>query len=243
MIFNIAAGKSREKMPPLYTVADGTSDYAQSVDENGIVNWELALLSGTSATLTFSRVVDFIDVFLVAGGKPGSGHPAGAGGTGGRGGGTATKLSFAVTAGTPYTFTVGESNGNTTIFGEEAASGDGANGGTGAVLSTAASAKVGGDGVYAFGEATSLLYSGQQYGAGGGGGSYYSGNFGKHGANGGATGGGHGAGRSPYNVTEAASGAANTGGGGGGGGGDASYNKSYPAGSGGSGIIIIRNHR
>ena len=237
MIVNIVAGKSRAKMPPLYTVTDGTYDYAQSVAADGTVNWELALLSGSSATLTFSRVVDQVDVFLVGGGKPGTSDR-----DGGKGGGRVTKLGVAVSAGTPYTFTVGGSNANTTIFEETAATGGGANGGTGAVLSTQAAATKGGNGAYAFGESTSLLYSGRRYGAGGGGGGYFAGNFTANGATGGTTGGGHGGDRSHANAASTGA-TANTGSGGGGRGWDASYNKSYSAGAGGSGIIIIRNHR
>lgn len=86
-----------------------------------------------------------------------------------------------------------------------------------------------------FGEEDGTLYSG-----GGGGGSGQGGYLEEYGA-GGAGGGGRGAAHS----SNAANGEANTGGGGGGGhyGGSATSAYNRPSGAGGSGIVIIRNHR
>ena len=239
MILNMVSGKARDKMPPLFSVDGGTYDYADDTAADGTVNWELALLSGTNATLTFARVVDYIDVFLVAGGENGKS------GYGGKGGGSMTKTSVAVSAGTPYTFTVGGSEESTSIFGDTISTGGGANGGNGADLGSWSLATAGGDGAYAFASSTSLLYSGRKYAPGGGGGGKHSGNFNSNGANGGTTGGGHGADGS-HATEESTSADANTGGGGGGSGyyrWSASYTEYFPAGAGGSGIIIIRNHR
>ena len=236
MIVNMVSGKSREKMPPLYTVSGGTSTYAQSVASDGTVNWELALLSGSNATITFDRVVDYVDVFICGGGASGGNS------NGGNGGAVATYSNVTPAAGTAYAFTVGESDGPTGIFGVAVASGGGSAGGRGADWQTTARATAGTDGVYAFGSSASLIYSGRKYGAGGGGGGTVSGNNSYNGGAGGASGGGHGADRS-HTTVASASGAANTGGGGGAGCWDGPYNRWYSAGSGGSGIIIIRNHR
>lgn len=243
MIVNIVAGKSVEKSPPLFTVSGGTYTYQQSVDSNGIVNWELALLSGTNATLTFQKVVPTIDVFICGGGEPGKSVSDGSGG--GKGGNSKSYYNVAISAGTAYPFTVGGSGGSTSIFKVTCSSGGGAAGGKGANFSAWITPTAGGNGVYAFGSSTSLIYSGRRYGAGGGGGTSVIGNFNPTGGTGGATGGGHG-GDGTYNTQAETSGAANTGSGGGGqgtkqtGGNTWEY---YPAGNGGSGIIIIRNHR
>lgn len=246
MILNLGPyGKSREKSPPLFTVTDGTYTYQQSVADDGTVNWELALLSGTNATLKFSRVVDYVDVFLVGGGKAGGARSSQTAGTGGKGGSRVTKSGankVNVFAGTDYAFTVGDSDGSTSIFGFTASSGGGSNGGIGAKISEDRAASAGDDGAYAFGSSTSLLYSGRKYGPGGGGGGYYEGNFNAAGKAGGSTGGGHGGDRN-HQSKASASGSANTGGGGGGAGTHVSYGEFYPAGDGGSGIIIIRNAR
>jgi len=243
MILNIVSGKARNKMPPLYTLSGGTSSYQQSVAADGTVNWELAILSGSSKTLTFSRVVDKVDVFLVGGGAAGAASANSLGGTGGSGGACTTAKGVSVSAGTAYTFTVGGSGTGTSIFGKSASSGGGSAGGLGADYQSGNHGKTGSDGVYAFGSSTSLLYSGRKYGAGGGGGGYVQGtNSVFHGGDGGASGGGPGADRS-HTTAASASGTANTGGGGGGGCYDGPYNLSYDPGAGGSGIIIIRNAR
>lgn len=241
MILNIGPyGKSREKSPPRFTVSGGTYSYAQSVAPDGIVNWELALLSGTNATITFQRVVDYVDVFLVAGGESGK-DPTGydtQAGFPGKGGGCVTVNGVPVSFQTAYAFSVGGSDANTSIFNQIALTGAGAQGGRPSDYNTGRRAEAGGDGVYAFGAANSLIFSGRKYGAGGGGGGTVSGGNTFWGGDGGASGGGHGG--DPHNQTKAeTNGAVNTGGGGGGG----AYNTLGPYGDGGSGIIIIRNHR
>ena len=186
MILNMVSGKSREKMPPLYTITGGTSAYAQSVAPDGTVNWELALLSGSNATITFERVVDYVDVFICGGGASGGNS------NGGNGGAVATYWNVTPAAGTAYAFTVGESDGPTGIFGVAVASGGGSAGGRGANWQTSAQATAGSDGAYAFGSSASLIYSGRKYGAGGGGGGTVSGNNSYNGGAGGASGGGGG---------------------------------------------------
>lgn len=243
MILNIVSGKSREKMPPLFTVSGGTYLYDEKVATNGTVNWELALLSGSGATVTFQRVVDKVDVFLCGGGAPGQGAATGSYRYGGAGGEAVTHKNVSVSAGTAYPFTVGGSNAASSIFGKTAAAGGGSAGGRGADASSTAKAKNGTDGTkYAFDAASTLLYAGRLYGGGGGGGGDVLGGNSYNGGAGGANGGGHGADRS-HTAAASAAGAANTGGGGGGGCYDAPYNISYNPGAGGSGIIIIRNAR
>lgn len=234
MILNVGAGKARNKMPPLFSVTGGTYNYAQSVAADGTVNWELALLSGSNATLNFSRVVDAVDVFLVGGGRS-----AGAG-NGANGGQRVTATRVAVSSGTNYSFTVGGSNGSTSIFNRSANSGGGSAGGIGGTNASGGSTK-GNDGAYAFGASTSLIFSGRKYGPGGGGGGVnrrvggYS-----AGAAGGVTGGGAG---SSQTSASGVAGTANTGGGGGGGFYDEYTYTASAGGAGGSGIIIIRNAR
>ena len=245
MIVNTGAiGKSREKSPPLYTISGGDYSYKQEVASDGTVNWEIALLSGSSKTITFQRVVDKVDVFLCAGGKPGGIYTTGetlSGGAGGAGGGTRTASSISVSSGTAYSFTVGGSNAATSIFGYSVSSGGGSAGGRGANYNSRYGADNGTSSTTkAFGGAT-LHYNGRLYGPGGGGGGVHYGNITYNGGSGGSTGGGHGGDETHKGSTDR-NGSANTGAGGGGG--AITLNNSYVGGgSGGSGIIIIRNHR
>ena len=241
-VLNMVCGKSREKSPPLFTLSGGTYEYEQDVAADGTVNWELALLSGSSKTLTFQRVVDKVDVFICSGGQSGGTYGTQSGGKGGTGGGSATYTNISVSAGTSYTFTVGGSNSSSKIFGYTVATGGGKAGGNGADIPSAALAQSGTNGTaYAFGSSSTLIYSGRKYGGGGGGGGFRVGNNTYNGASGGASGGGHG-GDDSHKGSSDRNGSANTGGGGGGG----AYTWSgafLSGGSGGSGIIIIRNHR
>lgn len=237
MILNLGPyGQARDKVPPLFTVTGGTYEYAEETAADGTVNWELALLTGTNATLTFSRVVDYVDVFLVGGGQEGQ-----AGGKGGSGGtriicSDAAKI--AVHNGS-YPFTIGGGGEATTIFEQTAETGGGSAGGTGA--GTSRGATKGTDGEYAFGNEASLLYSGRKYGAGGGGGGYNHRTQGHMpGAAGGETGGGKG---SSNGRVKPGNGEDNTGAGGGGRYWDDYAGISSGPGDGGSGIIIIRNAR
>lgn len=234
MILNVGAGKARDKVPPLFSVTGGTYSYAQSVAADGKVNWEIALLSGSNATLNFQRVVDAVDVFLVGGGKS-----AGTG-NGANGGQRLTATGVSVSSGTNYAFTVGGSNGSTSIFGRTANSGSGSSGGIGGTNASGGATR-GGDGAYAFGASSSLIFSGRKYGPGGGGGGvnrrvggYFAG------AAGGETGGGSG---SSQTSAAGGNGTANTGAGGGGGFYDEYTYTASAGGAGGSGIIIIRNAR
>ena len=214
--------------------------------KDGGNNWRIKFL--TSGTLKFTRLGNAesgIDVFLVGGGGSGNNgaNTIGAGGGGGGGGYTTTKKGVSVATGTTYSITVGSSGGTSKAFSYSANPGSssngrgGGNGGSGGGSSYGAGGSDGGNGgrpsdtsyiagkgqgttTREFGESTGDLY------AGGGGGSNQS-----SGLSGGAGGGGNGCG---IQSGTAASGTANTGGGGGGG---------KNPGSGGSGIVIIRNKR
>lgn len=227
-------------------------------------NWRLRLL--TSGTLSFTSLgtASGIDVFLVGGGG-GGGSPEYNFGGGGGGGYTKTVKSVSVAANTSYSIVIGAggaayaNGGITSAFGSTAGGGNaggtdhgGGSGGSGGGA-YAGDYKIGGaggsdgsDGVNygsthggtgqhtttrEFGETSGALYAG---GGGGGGQGYYTFDAG---AAGGAGGGGSGA--HAEKKIAATSGTANTGGGGGG--------RSQPtaciAGSGGSGIVVIRNKR
>ena len=139
-------------------------------------------------------------------------------------------------------FTVGESGEDSSIFNNTATSGT-STALPGQVGNAAGVNTKGEDGFYAFGESTSLIFSGRKYGAGGGcGGNNSYGNYATWAGStaGGATGAGNGS-----NSTSApAAATANTGAGGGGGYYSVINGGIYGAvGQGGSGIIIIRNAR
>lgn len=218
-------------------------DASYSVENESGGNWNMKLLSsGTLTALTDS----VIDIFLVGGGGSGDMYDDGTidEGAGGAGGYTQTYTRYKVAAGKTYSIVIGaggiyshggKAGGATTAFGITAGGGEGAggwaggNGGSGGGAAGGAGGsdgsrgddgrKRGGKGqgwtTRAFGESTGTLY------AGGGGG---------NGKAGGAGGGG--------TPTEP-NGAPNTGGGGYGG-----VTKSGEArGTGGSGIVIIRNTR
>ena len=202
-------------------------------------NWKIRFL--TSGTLTFTNLngaENGIDVFLVGGG--GNGETI-RGAHGGGGGYTKTVKGISITIGTPYTVTIGASSGTSSAFGASANGASGANGGSGGGgggsssgtsgnggsnggNGTAGNVSGGGTGqgttTREFGESTGKLYSG-----GGGGSSANAGSAGDSTAGAGAA----------YGQA-AKNGVANTGGGGGG-----AYDGI--AGSGGSGIVIIRNAR
>lgn len=243
----------------VFTSADFTYTGTYSWIDDGGINFRLKFL--TSGVFTPKKNVK-IDVFLVGGGAGG-----GAAATGGRGGGgggrTLTHLSIELQANTAYTITVGaggasNSNGGTTsafgyaisggntpgnvVPGGAGGSGGGAGGRDGYFLNGApggSNGSAGGSLEYdsggagqgtttrEFGETSTTLYAG-----GGGGGAYYK-NNGVGGA-GGAGGGGKG-GNSSNNGSD---GTANTGGGGGGSG----YTTAI-GGTGGSGIVVMRNLR
>ena len=233
-----------------------------SLIDDGDGNWRIKFL--TSGTLTFTKLGSAkggLDVFCVGGGGAGgSGYwDAGNGyGKAGSGGYTTTTKSIQVTANTNYSIVIGAGGqsafapgGSTSAFGVTANGGTklgggsgggaygnrdvnngGSDGGNGDPQDAAnigidhwgSPGKGQGTTTREFGESTGTLY------AGGGG----AGGNGSKQAKGGRGGGGNGA----WNGHQPTSGAANTGGGGGG-----MYANLTNVGKGGSGIVVIRNHR
>ena len=229
---------------------------------DGSGNWRIKLKS--SGTLKFTNLGKWdgkLDVFCVGGGcAGGSGYwDAGNGyGKAGSGGYTTTQKSIYATANTAYSIAIGAGGqsafapgGNTSAFGVAAGGGTklsggsgggaygnrevnngGSNGGNGDPQNAAnigidhwgSPGKGQGHTTREFGESNSTLY------AGGGG----AGGNGSAQAHGGAGGGGNGA----WNGHPQTSGEENTGGGGGG-----MYYGLTVLGKGGSGIVVIRNHR
>lgn len=263
MIFNMVGGGGASKLPA-FTY---TGDYMLIDDgkEGSVQNWRIKFL--TSGTLTFTKTPGTIDVFAVGGGG-GGGNDSGGGGGGGY---TKTQAGVVAYANTPYEIVVGaggakaasvsvlgSTGGQTSAFGVTANGGGGGgsegssykryggNGGSGGGSGGADSRTgsyggsdgsngltgnaTGGTGqgttTREFGESSGELYAG---GGGGGGGVTTANNYG------GAGGGGNGG---SYINGGLSAGQPNTGGGGGGGAGF------YGIGAdGGSGIVVIRNHR
>ena len=219
--------------------------------DDGSGHWRVKFL--TSGTLTVDGTAT-IDAFLVGGGAGGgnTGNESGGGGAGY----TTNAASIAIVPGVQYTIVVGAgggagaAGGASTAFGSTAnggystgslnggaggsgggaghnttgAAGDGgSNGGNGTGSASGGGGAGQGTTTREFGDAAGTVYAG----GGGGGGSADTGT-------GGAGGGGNGANYAGANAT---SGTANTGGGGGG----KAYQKT--PGSGGSGIVVIRDHR
>jgi len=246
----------------MYTYS-GTSSLID--DLNG--NWRIKLYG--PGTYTFRVKVPLaIDVFLVGGGG-GGGSTSGRGGEGGGGGGrTYTQSLINLSANTDYTIVVGAGGSPQNSGLASTAFTYSANGGSGASTANGASGGSGGGGSSGYTEAYPYAgYGGSNgsnggsgagdsmAGSGGGGQGTTTGEFGNSSATlyggggsggvheygagswvrpGGATGGGTGG---PPNVA-GGNGTANTGGGGGGGPGYV-----VSGGSGGCGIVIIRNHR
>lgn len=243
-----------------WTGGDGTY---QVLDDGG-KNWRIKFLSSG----TFTPLQDMIiDAFLVGGGGGGANGESGSisnGGGGGGGGYTTTSKSIVLVSGTEYQIVVASggaakaNGGTTTAFSSTANGGSGGSntswsggsGGSGGGASKRTEKPtggnggsdgsdgqhVGGNGTAGTGQGTTTREfgegNGDLYAGGGGAGGYTSAGAG------GAGGGGHGG----YNIAvHATAGATNTGGGGGGGSGYSSGNVSGAAG--GSGIVIIRNHR
>jgi hypothetical protein len=234
-----------------YKVYDANNaDITSNPETQG--DWKIKFL--TSGTLTFEKLngaSNGIDIFCVGGGGNGSSSGAYPGGGGG-GGRTVTALNKSVSTIDSYVVTIGGSGGASSFgnlatadggsnatneCGGAGGSGGGAtgydggsNGSKGTDWSTTYN-YLGGAGLdestgtKEFHESTGVLY------AGGGGGAYHGGAVSPRQGMGGAGGGGNGA---PPSGGSGYSGEANTGGGGGGG---------NPAGTGGSGVVIIRNKR
>lgn len=240
---------------PLYDYTGTKPTYKE--DGNG--NWEIVLTG--DCTIRFRRLLQRVDICLVAGGKPGSagkGNMADAlGGNGGDGGEVKNIYGFSPEIGKSYACKIGKSGENTSAFGYTAATGKGSAGGTGAHQNSTSlahdNATAGADGVYAFGTADTLVWPGYKFGPGGGAGAaripalgYWStasdGGMGWIDPRSGNpnTGGGNG--------THAAGnkGDPNSGGGGAGGASDhynSSTEKNYSGGPGGTGAVLIRNTR
>lgn len=255
IVNNSPLGVNKEKKPPVFSYTGTYELKVGDPKEDGTVDWELALK--TSGVLTFSRVVDKVDIFAVGGGAPGAngsvswnGYPKAVGGAGGKGGGRQTVRGKPVTPGTEYSVTIGASGTATTCagLGISAASGAGSKGATGASQSynptNVSTGTPADNGEYAFGESSSLFASGRRYGAGGAGGNARAESIGYEstGGSAGSTGGGT---RGTKSSRNGKAGADNTGAGGGGAyaiatGNDYDYGF---GGAGGTGIMIIRNAR
>lgn len=248
MIFNLTT-PAVSKLPKFtYT---GTYELI----EDGEKDWRIKFLTG--GVLTPKRKMK-IDVFLVGGGA------AGGVSYGGGGGYTTTQKDITLVTNTQYDITIGAGGtggnnspgGDSTAFGIAAAGAsgkdggsgggqcyiahdndysggnggsDGSNGGTYNPASTRLAAQGQGTTTREFGEPTGELY------AGGGGGAGHNGN---HKGLGGAGGGGDGQGYYTPNASDPIAGETNKGGGGGG-----VQTLGSTAADGGSGIVIIRNHR
>lgn len=216
-------------------------------------DWEVIILEASGQNIEFAKRPGSVDICLVSAGNDGSdGHSR----KGGNGGEVLNSNMFTLEQGS-YSVTVGISgSGNThdtSIYNfggsEPLLKAYQANGENNGGNDTTAN---GGNGVYAFDddEVINQTYKTRKYGAGGGRGSVCSKNSSTGiwstsvaSGSGGTTGGG--AGYPAGDGASAGNGLANTGSGGGGGRqGTTAGGVSYGAGgSGGSGIIIIRNHR
>lgn len=242
---------------PVYTYT-GNATFTQE----DAYNWKIKFL--TSGNLKFSylgNAASGIDVFCVGGGGGAIGEGESFSLAGGGGGYTNTSLVTGVNPNTDYAIFVGNGGsrqvqgGTSSAFGVLAAGGYaptgatmriGANGGSGGGAGEANGGSDGGNGyshgnnsggtgqgftTREFGEANGTLYAG---GGGGGGGDGQ-----KSGYDGGAGGGGKGG--NQFTIIDS-NGGTNTGGGGGGGTVEHTSGAGI-GGFGGSGIVVIRNHR
>lgn len=255
---SIIVGLNPKKMLPTFTYS-GNYEFDYDKLEDGTYNWELALLSGNNTNLIFSQVVDEIDIFMVGSGANGGRGKSNKdyqyyaiGGKGGNGGEVKTfSISTAEmknancpiyigSAGNITSIKIGDTTYSCTSGGRE-----GTQGGDGAVVyGNAQIASVGVDGangVLAFGSSNTKLWPGYRYAAIGGGGGARNANF--YVIRGPGAGGTSGAGAGGSYLNNGANATANSGSGGGGGGYDQESDNNHPGGTGGSGIIIIRNHR
>ena len=265
MIFNMVGGlsgggTSKDHVPVLgedFTYSGSCTVIDDSNDAEG-VQWRIKFFTSGSLVVTNDWRVD---LFLVGGGRSGSGgapNYSRIGGNGGDGGQCKTIPSLPITKGVSYPIVIGGSDGDTSAL-EQNTSGGGASGGNGGASdgSSGNNGSAGGNGssgTYEFGEAGSDIYGGG--GGGGGGGVVRSGGAAGKGGSGGSGGGASGGNGGVYNNNgqgrgaDGQSAAANTGGGGGGGGGggaasSASSHTNYggSGGTGGSGIVIMRKHK
>ena len=220
-------------------------------------DWKIRFL--TSGTLTFDSPVSVLDVFLVGGGGAGSQADSGAGSSGGGGGYTTTVKNIKVENNVLYEIVVGDGGQGSsadgkasTAFNQSAAGGFGAktrhaggNGGSGGGVKGRIGASDGanaetykttsGSTTYTWKGGTGQGTTTREFGEIGG--TLYSGGGGGNTKAGGAGGGGQGGTDSHLAGYD---GTINTGGGGGGG---QRGSKLGAGGKGGSGIVIIRNHK
>lgn len=99
MIFNMGGFKTVKSQMPEFTYT-GTYTLINDGKDGAEQNWRIKFL--TSGVLTFSKVVDAVDIFLVGGG--GGTRPYSGGAGGGR---TLTQKAIKIEAGVPYQITVG----------------------------------------------------------------------------------------------------------------------------------------
>lgn len=175
---------------PMLTAADIEYDGDMLFTSNGY-NWELALLSGSAASLRFLRNPGFVDLFLVAGGESASYYSGDSqnayrgpshGGPGGKGGECVTVEGVKLEKETDYIVSIGGSDQNTTITmgntSYTARPGFGADGGDGATITSdgVIPPEDGDDGYFAYGKETDTLlfteaeFAGHRFGPGGSGG-------------------------------------------------------------------------
>lgn len=221
-------------------------------------DWEVIILEAAADTIAFAKRPGAVDICMVSAGNTGSQGSNGQsqyisnpkGGDGGNGGEVLNSMNFTLDRG-EYDVTVGTaSNPDTSIANVNStdpllkayqANGE-ANGGSGDGRQN------GGDGKLAFGDdgVINTTYKTRKYGAGGGKGGYYRSTVVYANGVGGTTGGGDG-GLATNSAQGGTAGADHTGSGGGGG--SCWYEPNYATyygasgGAGGSGIIMIRNHR
>lgn len=253
---SIIVGLNPKKMLPTFTYS-GNYEFDYDKLSDGTYNWELALLSGNNTNLVFTQVVDKIDIFIVGSGANGERGRSNEdyqnyaiGGKGGNGGEVKTLYNLSTVKNTNCPIYIGSAGNITSIkigdttYSCTSGGREGTTGGNGAIVyGNAQIASVGVDGtngVLAFGSSNTKLRPGYRYAATGGGGGTRNANFyvirgpGSGGTNAGDGGTYSNSGKSAK---------ANSGAGGGGGGYDQPSYNDYPGGAGGSGIIIIRNHR
>lgn len=226
------------------------------VEDAETSHFEMAILNTCDISFQFSVP---IDIFLVGGGSSGAkGYSNAAGGNGGNGGESILISNFKPITSQTYSMIIGSSDNDTIGFDRIARAGYGSSGGRGGECwsyTHDAYPSAGSNGVVAFNGSNetglSLLPSSYRdvlYGAGGGGAdcvnSLYVWSTGSGSNDGGLTGGGEG-GSDPNGGQDAIGkpGLINTGGGGGGGCGNGAIPAYFSGGTGGSGIILIRDAR
>jgi hypothetical protein len=250
-------GQNADGKEPLFEVTKNGSPAVLNTDYKytasvvgGIVHWEMALL--TNCTLRFRRVGK-VDLCVIGagydGGKGSISEQSGVGsktegGAGGDGGKMLRESNVQLPRNMDLPVTIGASNGAASSLSAYSSSDGnaGAKGGAGAYangIQTSDNGKDGADGALPYAIGTSMLFPGVKFGPGGGGGGTKNGDYvSKSAGYGGDDGGGDGG---TSGSTTGANGAANSGAGAGGG--YTSQYIPYDGGIGGSGAVLIRDHR